>query len=492
MVRRLLKASALLTIGQGLGQISALGRNAIIARLISVAHMGIGRSFGLTATLLEMATYLAPESLMIQAKDGDTPRLQHVAHFIQAMRGLIMGLLVFAVAKPVTMIFEIPEALWAFQLLAVIPVIEGFIHLDMKRLQRDYNYTPAVIAESGSQIVMLVLAWPLAIWLRDYSVVLWLLMVKAVFQVTASHILAQRPYRVSMDREYLSRFFHFGWPLLVNGLLICLIRQGDHIILGAYFGMAALGVYANAYLLTMLPTKMLANIGRSLTLPLLSSTRDDNALYEERYRLTVQVVSLLGLCLGVSFVLLGGRLAGLVFGEEYRAASAYIGWLAGLATLRLIRTAPTQAAMARADTRNSMIANFASSVGLLGMFIGVQLGKPIAWIAFSAFIGELCAVGASVIRLRVKQGVAVSVSVLAGTVPALGLLSAATAVHFGLDSGWMPAIGWAAIIVLSHALPGAWLLGLTPDILNRTVRRTSIEGPSPEAKPPATEGANKR
>jgi O-antigen/teichoic acid export membrane protein len=126
LVQKVLKGSALLAVGQVAGQGSALFRNAIVARLISVADMGIGRSFGLTITLLEMATQINPEAMLVQARDGDREQLQGAAHLVQILRGLLMALALFLVAGPVARLFNVPDALWAFRTLALIPLIEGF------------------------------------------------------------------------------------------------------------------------------------------------------------------------------------------------------------------------------------------------------------------------------------------------------------------------------------------------------------------------------
>ncbi len=462
--RRLLKASALLTAGRVLGQVFALGRTAIIARLISVAEMGVGRSFGLTTMLLEAATRLAPESMIVQAHDGEDPRLQGVGHLIQVLRGLVMSTSVFVLAKPITILFELPDALWAFQMLALVPFIESFMHLDVKRLERQYNYTPMVVANSGSQFMVLLLAWPLGVWLGDYSVVLWLLVIKAAILVIISHVLAERRYRLIWDRAFMSRFLHFGWPLLLNGLLICVIQQGDHMILGASYGMAQLGVYANAFLLTMMPTRVLANVGRSVTLPLLSQAQDDPELYASRYQRTIEIVSLLALGLGVTFIVMGGQLSGLVFGAEYGAASPYIGWLAALAVARLIRVAPTQAAMARMDTRNALIANIWSLPGLAGMGATVYFGGAIAWIAFFAFFGQACALVRGLVRLKSRQGVRLSVSLRAISIPVLACLTSALVVWFDLGSSWPAAIALTGVIALVYTGLGIWLFGLVPEL----------------------------
>src|SRR5438445_272180 len=83
------------------------------------------------------------------------------------------------------------------------------------------------LEDFGTNLFITLLALPLAFSLRNYSVMLWLLLLQGVSSMVGSHLLAERPYRWAWDRNYLKRVFAFGWPLLVNGLLMFLIFQGD-------------------------------------------------------------------------------------------------------------------------------------------------------------------------------------------------------------------------------------------------------------------------
>jgi len=485
IVRKVLKGSALLTAGQFAVQGSALFRNAIVARFITLADMGIGRSFGLTITLLEMATQVSPQVMMIQARDGDRKRLQGVAHLVQVLRGLLMGLLLLIVAEPVARLFDVPQALWAFRALALIPVIESFHHLDIRRLQRDLNYGPAVGVTALSQLATLALAWPLAVWLGDYSVIFWLLLIKTVLFVVGSHIVAKRPYRIVWDRHYIDRILRFGWPLLVNGLLLCVLRQGDHMIIGATYGMAVLGVYANAYLLVVIPSRALGQIGGSLVLPLLSSVQDDSEQYRRRYETTIQLVSLLAIGLGVCFVVMGGRLVELVFGSPYASAGEFVGWLGAMAALRMIRVVPNQAAVALADTRNPMISNFWSGIGLVGIVIAAYQGAHIAWIAFFCFVGEICAVSAALQRLNQRHGLPLAASLRPIMVLFLALAAGGLAVRSGItEGGWLPELAVVAVVVLVSLLFGLVAFGLFTEV-PRLIQRYRLAG----ADPVPTDGA---
>jgi hypothetical protein len=100
-------------------------------------------------------------------------------------------------------------------------------------------------------------------------------------------------------------------------------------------------------------------------------------------------------------------------------------WLAATQAVRIFRLAPTVAAIARADTVNSMMSNVWRCTGIGAMAVAAVLHLDLTWIAASGLAGELVALLYSVRRLRLRQGIAwrttaaPSAVVFAGTCVAL-------------------------------------------------------------------------
>ena len=224
--RKVLQGSGLMMGGQMLGLGMSFIRNIIVARLISTDDFGIASTFFISISLFEMISNLSVDRLLVQAEDGDGPEFQATAQAFQALRGAANSLLMFLLAWPFSRLFDIPQALWAFQCVALVPLIRGFVHLDPKRLHREMRFGRDVLSELLPQAVALALAWPLAKWFGNYAAVLWLLVAQAAAMVLVSHITAVRRYAWAWNRALFTRMARFGWPLLLNGLLMFLIRQG--------------------------------------------------------------------------------------------------------------------------------------------------------------------------------------------------------------------------------------------------------------------------
>lgn len=423
-------------------------------------NFGVAALFAMTFSLFEMISNLSAQTLLIQAQDGDDPRLQKTAHFLQVTRGLTNGALIFLLAGPVSRMFGVPQARWAFQCLALGPLFRGLMHLDTSRLQREMRFGPSVKVDVSSNIVATLAAFPLAFWLRDYSAMLWLLVAQAATSMVGSHFVAERHYSWGLDRAFAKRIFRFGWPLLINGLLMFGIFEGDRFVIGAAkrlferatFSLADLGVYSVAFSIAMAPALFVSNVSSSLFLPLLSRAQNSRRQFERHYSGCAQMCSLVAALITIPFVVVGGRLIVLVYGQKY-AAAGFIGWLAAMWALRLVRMAPTVAAMALGDTRNAMISNIVRTTALVGIIVVAATGHGLAWIAVCGFVGELMALAVCVGRLGRQHGVPPAIFMRPFTICAGGVLAAAITVWAGIARlGWMPASLIAGVLVIGQCL----------------------------------------
>jgi len=446
--RRVFRGGLTLGFNQGFTQACSFVRNVIVARILSPADFGIAAIFAVTFSLLDMMSNLSADKLLVQAADGNEPGFQKSAQAVQATRGLINAVIIFVLGGPIARLFGVPQAAWAFHFLALLPLLRGFTHLDLSRLQREMKFGPQVISDTGSAFLVTLAAIPLGFWIRDYSLMLWLLIIQSAVGLVLSHLVAERRCEMAWERKYVKRMVAFGWPLLINGVLMYIIFEGDRFIIGAShrlfahssYTLADLGVYSVAFALAMAPTVLVANISTQLLLPLLSQVQNSMRQFRRRYAVCAGLISFLATMISIPLITLGGWAVILVYGSKYAGAATFIGWLGAMWALRILRVVPTVAAMALADTHNSMISNVARTAALAGVLYASATGKPLVWIALSGFAGELLALAMSVWRLQREHGLAADALVAPFSVTFAGMSLAGVTIAGGLNThGWLPA-----------------------------------------------------
>lgn len=411
------RGAVILALGQAAVQASSFARNIILARLISPADFGIAALFAMTLQVIEMLTNVSAETFLVQSEDGDDPALQGTLHSFRAVRGLCSGLGILLLGGTVAKLFGAPQAGWAFSCVGALPLMRGLSHLDITRLQRHMRYAPSVKTEAGASWLATIGIAPLAFWFRDYRAMLFILLGQGFITMALSHVLAERRYSMTWSKAYWCRLIAFGWPLTVNGLLMFGIFQGDRLVVGSApqlfpgstLTLADLGVYSAAFALAQAPTMMLANSASSLFLPVLSRLQASPEEFRSKYRMICQSVSFAASLTAALFLTAGHAMVTLVFGSQYRPSPLVVGLIGAMWAVRIVRVAPTIAAIAAGDTKNTMIANGIRSLGIVGMCAAAALGADLAWIPFASFAAEVLALGSNVIRLKGRTPLSVGV-----------------------------------------------------------------------------------
>lgn len=390
----------LLSGGTTAAALLGLVRNIIIARLISVEDFGIASTFAITMAMIEMASNMSLDRLVVQARDGEERLLLSTLHAIQVVRGLIGALVLFLIAEPLASLFGVPDVAWAYQALAVIPLMRGLAHLDMFRRQREMQFLPSVSVEVASQLLPTVAALPLALALGDYRAMLWVLLIQQLTFALASHWVAKRSYRWAWNREFVLRAVSFGWPLLLEGMIIFAILQGDRLIVGTLIGMTELGWFSVAFGLAFVPAMVAGRVLQLYFLPQLSRAQDAPAEFVRLYLVTMQASLLAGVAIAIAFALAGPALLILLYGSKYEPAVQILIWLAIMQGLRTARNGSSIIAISKASTTTPLIANTARVLALPVALGFVAAGAGVMTLVAIAIAGEAMALGVALWMLR--------------------------------------------------------------------------------------------
>lgn len=401
--RKGLRGGLVLTLGNtGVAACSFI-RNVVIARLIEPEDFGVAMTFSLAVTMIEMISNMAVDRFMIQAKDGNNRRLQASIQTLQLMLGVIGAVVLFALAGPIASIFNIPQHEWAFQLLALVPLIRGFAHLDRSRFQRTLNYGVQVASEFGGLFVSTLIAIPVGLYFQDYRVMLCVLFVQFGAFVVISHVLGRRPYQLGWHTQYVNRAFRFGWPLFLNGMLMFGTYQSDRFMVGTMFGMRELGWFAAAFGLTLVTSLTAGKILQSFFLPRLSRAQNSPDRFEKNSILLLQTAILVALVITTGFLIAGPALVVGIYGAKYAEAANIVGLLGLTQGIRTIRAAPTVIAMSLADTQNALISNIVRVIGWPVAFLFLVYGYSIEVMIYCGIGAELCATVVAFLLIRKKS-----------------------------------------------------------------------------------------
>jgi O-antigen/teichoic acid export membrane protein len=458
--------------GELVVQLCGLLRNFIVARLIGPEPFGIAAALAMSVSLVEMISDLGAGRFLTRAHGEDGASWLSVAHGISIVRGLVGGLALVLVAGPVATFMKMPEATWAFRVVAIVPVVRGFTHNQIWLAQRDLRFKAFVVCQAIPQVLLLLAAYPLARWIPDFRALLWLLMANAAMSTVLSHVVTRTPYQIAFDRERFRQLLAFGLPLLGDGLLMFVVLHGERIVIANVYGNAfplLLGAYSAALLLAWTPAAIMGRVGLSLGVPHLASLRTDRAARDRQYRAGTRALAAPALGLAVLFGFGGRDLIAAVFGEKYDLSHALAAWLGFGQALRILRTFPVVIAIAEGLTLAAMLANVARAGSVGVAWLAARAGHE-PWIVLAiGAAGEaagiaLC-VGMNRWRLAVPAGAILSPLVItgAGFAAAWWIGAHPRLVHLGVFARAATGIGLgamaAAILAIADPLTRSMIAG---------------------------------
>lgn len=403
-IKRVLVATTLLFLSHAASLILRFVRNVILARLILPADYGVAATFWLTTGFLATVTEFGVEQMLIRDKQGDSEEMAGVTQMILLIRGFFIGFLIFLLAGPFMALMGAPQASDSFRLLAISSALSGFVHRDTVRMQRTLRFGPSILLRLGPDVVVTILAWPIAVYFGDYRAFVCFAILQSALSVIASHMVAERPFRISWESTMIRRCISFGWPLMLNSILMFFALQGDRLVLANAYSQEVLGFYSIAGTIVLTLGGLLISIANQIILPILAKRQEDIELFVRNYQ---QLLSLLG-CSAVAIVIFltifGRPLIQVIYGQRYGPASAVIGVLAMSQGIRLLRVGATTAALALGDSRNSLASNTIRLLAFPACVLVAMNGLSIFWIAIAVAISELGATLASALWMQWRNG----------------------------------------------------------------------------------------
>ena len=449
----MLKKAVLLVSGNAFGSALLLVRNLIVARLVSPEDYGIASTFAVAMSIVEMLSYLGLNQMIVVDKNGDDPHVQKVMQGFQLFRGAMSSLILYAIAMPYARFLGVEHVAWAYQVIAVVPLLNAMQHFDIHRLKRHMIFRPAIMTQAVPPLISVLALWPLALIYGDYRIMLVSLLVQAVSMTVLSHVMAERRYGVALDYDLVRRATLFGWPLLLNGALLFGVFNGERLIVGRELGMGQLAVFSMAITLTLTPTLVLAGAVQSLFLPRLSALREDDRSFQWLGTAAVEAGLAIGLVLLIAIVLVGGPVISLLLGPKYAAILPILVPMTVVQAARVAKTGTSNVALAKERSGNAAAANLVRVLSLpVSWFVVIRTGDVMT-VVFIAVVAEMLSYLVSLRLVARRAGLGLSPLLVPSVLTGVALVAAYIETEvFPPQSGLMAHLTWSRWAVAAICL----------------------------------------
>lgn len=320
----------------------------ILARLLVPEDIGIVATATIAMQFLQGISDIGVSQAVVKFRNAGRDDL-NTLFTLSALRGLIIGVALFAVAPLAASFYSDPRLFWAFAGVAAVPVLMGFINPRFYEFERDLKFSREFIVTIVTRLVGVGVSLAIAIIYRTYWALVFGIVASAATQCMLSYLL--RPYAPAFSFRSFKKVFGFSGWLAGVSFMAALNNKLDVPVLTRFAGAGGAGIFfLGMHLSELIAGQLAAPVTRALY-PGLSEMQGDPARMRLAFLRGVEALGAVAMpaAFGVSFV--AADFTAVLLGEKWAAAAPVIALLAPVIGLQSLFFAVQAYAVALGLTR---------------------------------------------------------------------------------------------------------------------------------------------
>lgn len=373
---------------RGFTRVIAFARMAILARILIPAQFGLFGIAMLVLAFLEILVETGINVFLIQEKENIDEYI-NTAWVVSIIRGLIISLVIFLAAKPISIFFEAPGSLNLLCLLALVPLIRGLINPSIVKFQKELRFQKEFWFKSSIFLFDAGVTVILALTIRSASSLVWGLIAGAVLEVLLSFIYTRPIPKFSLEVVKIRRIISRGKWMTGAGIFQYLFRQGDDAVVGRILGTTSLGLYQVAYKISSLPISEVADVAARVTFPVYMKISKNRKRLKGAFYKTLLVVSVLAIPFGLIIFFFSREIILVILGDQWLEAVPVLKVLSIYGIIRAIINPSLTVFLAVKKQELVTLVTFISILGLAVSIVPLVIRFGIVGAGISTIIGSL-------------------------------------------------------------------------------------------------------
>jgi O-antigen/teichoic acid export membrane protein len=452
----------------------------VLARLLAPHDFGIAAMVLVFSSLVLVFSDLALGAALVQrASLGEEEK--STAFWAGVGAGAVFTLIGVAIAGPIAVFYHEPEVKPLLMVLSASFLIASLATTHEALLVRAMDFRAVEVRVMCGTLVGSAVAVVVAVkGGGPWSIIVQQLVASTVTTVL---IILRSPWRprLIVSRRAARDLGGFSGFVLGHRLLYYVHRNADNLLIGRMLGATALGVYALAYNIMLIPFSRIAGPVQQVLFPAFSRLQDQPERIAELWVRATRIVAAISVPALCGLVALTPDFVEVVLGPRWAPAVPVIRVLAWVGLLQSLQTLNTEILQARDET--STIFRFsvcffcahivAFVVGLHWGVVGVAVAYAVSSTLVEPVFTWLTARSLGVSPFVVVRGIA-------GVVQASLVMGAGVFLlrEFLLDLGTAPALRLAACVLLGVALFAPLCIWRQPELRGeaKMLRRRRVGG----------------
>ena len=369
-------------------RIIAYLKTIILARILVPEQFGIFGIASLILAFLETLTETGINVFFIQG-EGKIKKYVNSAWIVSLVRGLAISLLILLSSSYIANFFNSPESLNIIRLIALVPLIRGFINPAIVILKKDLLFKKEFIFRTSVFLIEGIVVVILALTLKSAYSLVYGMIIGAFLEVILSFIFIKPLPKFSIEKEKVKKIIGRGkWVTLAQFSNLA-FKEGDDVFVGRLLDTYALGIYQMAYKLATLPLTEVGEVVSEVTFPVYSKISGDIKRLKKAYFKVVASVIVLILPIGVILFFYPTQIVLVLLGEKWIGVANILKTLSLFGVLRAVDYTSLSLFLSIKKQEYVAVKNTVSFLIMIVLIIPLIFKYGLVGAAYSAFAGLL-------------------------------------------------------------------------------------------------------
>lgn len=235
------RASAVLTVGKFTMRSLDMIATLVIANFLTPQDFGMVALATASLLILRAVTELPIAESLIR-NEKLTKALVDSAFSLSVLRGVLVALLMTAVAYPMGIHFEDPRLLPLMAALSTAPLLASLRSPLMITFAKEMNYVPGMLLDLSSKFLGFIAATAVAWVNQSYWALIIVFIVPPLISSPLSFVIA--PYRPNFDLSHFRSLISFAGWVSLSRIISTAGMEFDRFLIGSVLGKAQLGYFS--------------------------------------------------------------------------------------------------------------------------------------------------------------------------------------------------------------------------------------------------------
>jgi O-antigen/teichoic acid export membrane protein len=298
---------------------SAFIAQLILARLLGPEEFGL---IGMITVFVAIGTSLVDSGLsasIIRAKNADDKDYSTV-FYTNFIISIIVYFIIFLIAPVIANFYSQPILVSIIRVYCLSFIISSFSSIQIAILIKNMHFKKIMLLSIPGTLISITIALILSI--KGFGVwsIVWMYLATQVSQSIMLWIFSKWKPSLNFSIEKLKYHFHFGYKLMLSGLLNTVFDNIYNILIGRFYSVKTLGYFDRAYIFNQYPVIVISGIISKVTYPMLANIQDEKERIASVYKKILQITFFITAPLMLGAAAIAKPLFLLVLGENWSSA----------------------------------------------------------------------------------------------------------------------------------------------------------------------------